>query len=180
MTFLASDSPRHSPTSLETASRIQRNPTGSNYSSTKFVFLGPIGKSSWPLWLLIGLDIFDFSGTAERNSMKLDIWVLAPYRVSQNYVELFQRRSRKCLRQLEARAAIFVVRLARKTQLGHGHWVLNSFLPSCVFRAYRKTKMATLSSDWPRCFWLLCNHWTEFNETWHEARSKRPLPNFWC
>ena len=27
-------------------------------------------------------------------------------------------------------------------------------------------------------FWLLLwNRWTEFNETWHEARSQRPLPS---
>ena len=25
---------------------------------------------------------------------------------------------------------------------------------------------------------LLWNHWTEFNETWQEARSQRPLPSF--
>ena len=37
--------------------------------------------------------------------------------------------------------------------------------------------MATLASDWPRQFRLLCiNRWTEFNESWQEARSQRPLP----
>ena len=41
-------------------------------SSTKFVFLGPIGKIRWPPLPLIGWDIFDFSETAERNSTKLD------------------------------------------------------------------------------------------------------------
>ena len=42
-------------------------------SSTKFVFSGPFGKTRWPPWPLIGLDIFDFSSeTAERNSTKLD------------------------------------------------------------------------------------------------------------
>ena len=41
-------------------------------SSTKFVFFGPIGKTRWPPWPLIGLDIFDFSSeTAEWNSTKL-------------------------------------------------------------------------------------------------------------
>ena len=40
-------------------------------SSTKFVFFGPIGKTRWPPWPLIGWDIFDFSKTAERNSTKL-------------------------------------------------------------------------------------------------------------
>ena len=64
------------PTSpLKLQNRIQRNLTGSKISmpSTKFVFFGPIGKTRWPPWPLIGWDIFDFSSeTAERNSTKLD------------------------------------------------------------------------------------------------------------
>ena len=54
---------------------IQRNLTGSKIStsSTKFVFSGPIGKTRWRPWPLIGWDIFDFSSeTAEGNSTKLD------------------------------------------------------------------------------------------------------------
>ena len=48
----------------------------------------------------------------------------------------------------------------------------------CVFWADRKNKMAALASDWLRHFRLhLWNHWTEFNETWQEARSQRPLPS---
>ena len=42
--------------------------------------------------------------------------------------------------------------------------------------------MAALASDWLRHFRLLLwNRWTEFNETWEEARSQRPLPSlcFW-
>ena len=42
-------------------------------SSTKFVFFGPIGKTRWPHWPLIGWDIFNFSSeTTEQNSTKLD------------------------------------------------------------------------------------------------------------
>ena len=38
--------------------------------------------------------------------------------------------------------------------------------------------MAALASDWLRHFRLLLwNRWTEFNETWQEARSQRPLPS---
>ena len=41
-----------------------------------------------------------------------------------------------------------------------------------------KPKMAALTSDWLRHYWLLLwNRWTEFNETWREARSQRPLPS---
>ena len=38
--------------------------------------------------------------------------------------------------------------------------------------------MAALASDWLRHFWLLCrNRWTEFNKSWQEGRSQRPLPS---
>ena len=55
---------------------------------------------------------------------------------------------------------------------------LNVLYQVCVFRADRKKQMAALASDWLRHFGLLLwNHWTEFNETWQEARSQRPLPS---
>ena len=123
-----------STSSLKALNRIQRNLTGSKIStpSTKFVFFGPIGKTRWPPWPLIGWDIFDFSSeTAEQNSTKLD-----------------RKQDLKALYQV------------------------------CVFRADRKNKMAALASDWLRHFRLLCrNCWTEFNESWQEARSQRPLPS---
>ena len=119
---------------LKPLNRIQRNLTGSKIStpSTKFVFFGPIRKTRWPPWPLIGWDIFDFSSeTAEQNSTKLD----------------------------------------RKQDL-------NALYQVCVFRADQKNKMAALASDWLRHFRLLLwNRWTEFNETWQEARSQRPLPS---
>ena len=38
--------------------------------------------------------------------------------------------------------------------------------------------MAALASDWLRHFWLLWrNYWTEFNESWQEARCQSPLPS---
>ena len=55
---------------------------------------------------------------------------------------------------------------------------LNAVYQVCVFRADRKNKMAALASDWLRHFWLLLwNHWTEFIETWQEARSQCALPS---
>ena len=123
-----------STSSLKLLNGIHRNLTGSKIStsSTKFVFFGPIGKTRWPSWPLIGWDIFNFfSETAERNSSKLD----------------------------------------RKQNL-------NVLYQVCVFRADRKNKMAVLASDWLRHFRLfLWNRWTEFIETWQEARSQRPLPS---
>ena len=65
-----------STSSLKPLNKIQQNLTARNQDlnfSTKLVFFGPIGKTTWPPWPLIGLDIFDFfSKTAERNSTKLD------------------------------------------------------------------------------------------------------------
>ena len=55
---------------------------------------------------------------------------------------------------------------------------LNVLYQVCVFRVDQKNKMAALASDWLRHFRLLLwNRWTEFNETWQEARSQRPLPS---
>ena len=55
---------------------------------------------------------------------------------------------------------------------------LNVLYQVCVFHADRKNKMAALASDWLRHFrFLLWNRWTEFNETWQEARSQCPLPS---
>ena len=105
-------------------------------SSTKFVFFGPIWKTRWPPWPLIGWDIFDFTSvTAKRNSTKLD----------------------------------------RKQDF-------NVVYQVCVFWADRKNKMADLASDWLTHFRLLLwNCWMEFNKTWQEAWSQRPLPSlcFW-
>ena len=60
---------------LKPLNGIQRNLTGSKIStsSTKFVFSGPLVKTRWPPWPLIGWDIFDFSSeTAERNLRNFD------------------------------------------------------------------------------------------------------------
>ena len=54
---------------------------------------------------------------------------------------------------------------------------LNVLYQVCVFRANPKNKMAALASDLLRHVWFLVwNRGTEFNETWQEARSQRPLP----
>ena len=48
----------------------------------------------------------------------------------------------------------------------------------CINPVVRKNKMAALSSEWLRHFRLfLWNGWKEFNETWQETRSQRPLPS---
>ena len=121
---------------LKPMNRIERNLTGSKIStsSTKFVFFGPIEKTRWPPWPLIGWDIFDFSSeTAERNSKKL-----------------------------------------------HRMEDLNVLYQVCVFRADQKNEMAALASDWLIQFRLLLwNRWTQFEETWQEAKSQCPLPSLY-
>ena len=149
-------------------------------ASTKFVFYGPIGKTRWPPWPLIGWDIIDFSSeTAERNSRNLTgskistsstkfvffgrigktrwrPWPLIGWDIFDFSSETAERNSTK---------------LDRKQDL-------NVLYQVCVFRADRKNKMAALASDWLRRFRLLLwNRWMEFNETWQEARSQRPLPS---
>ena len=57
-----------------------------------------------------------FSDPPEKHKLSRRCWHLASCQVSFNSVQRFQRRSRKCLSQSEARAAILFFRSARKTQ----------------------------------------------------------------
>ena len=68
------------------------------------------------------------------------------------------------------------------------HWTkldrkqdLNVLYQACVYQANQKTKMAALPG-WPLIGWdifqlFLWNCWTEFSETWQEARSQSLLPS---
>ena len=57
-----------------------------------------------------------FSDWPENHKLGRGQWDLASYWVSLNSVQRFQRRSRKCLSQSDARAAILFFRSAQKTQ----------------------------------------------------------------
>ena len=57
-----------------------------------------------------------FSDWLEKHNLCRGRWDLASCQVSSNSVQQFQRRSRKCLSQSEARAAILFFPSARKTQ----------------------------------------------------------------
>ena len=59
---------------------------------------------------------FCFSDRPEKHKLGRGRWYLASSQVLVNSVQRFQRRSRKCLSQSEARAAILFFRSARKTQ----------------------------------------------------------------
>ena len=134
---------------LKPLNGIQQNVIGSKIltPSTKFVFFGPIGKTRWPPWPLIGWDIFDFSvETAERNSTNLDRKqdLNALYKVC-----VFSGRSEKQDGRLASdwlRYFWFLLwtaewnsmKLDRKQDL-------NALYKVCVFRADRKNKMAAWS-----------------------------------
>ena len=168
---------------LKLLNGFEQNLKGSkiSMSSTKFVFLRPIKKTKWPPWPLIGWDIFDFSSeNAEPNSTKLDrskisksstkfcvfcaiaktrwpSWPLIGWDIFNFSSETAGWNSTK---------------LDRKEDL-------NVLYQVCVFRADRKNKIAALASDWLRHFRLLLwTCWTEFNETWQEARFQSPLQSF--
>ena len=57
-----------------------------------------------------------FSNRLEKHKLGIGRWDLASCQVSLNSVQRFQRRSRKCLSQSEARVAILFFRSAWKTQ----------------------------------------------------------------
>ena len=167
---------------LKPLNGIQRNLTGSKIStsSTKFVFFGPIGKTRWPRWPLMGWDIFDFSSeTAEWNSMKLDrkqdINVL--YQVCVFRAERKNKMAALASDWLRHFRLLLWYRWMNSTKLDRKQ-DLNVLYQVCVFRADQKNKMAALASDWLRHFRLLLwNRWTELNETWQEARSQCPVPS---
>ena len=143
-----------------------------HYCDSKVMFLS--GRPP-----LLTFYIFDFSSeTVERNSTKLD---------------------RKTRYQHLLPLLCFSGRLERQDGQ-QGIWLAEIFLTSplktaeqnsikldskqCLnipyqvcffFRTDRKSKMAALASDWLRHFRLLWNRWTEFNETWQEAISQRPV-----
>ena len=168
---------------LKPLNGIQRNLTGSKIStsSTKFVFFGPIGKTRWPPWPLIGWDIFNFSSeTAERNltklDRKLDLNVL--YQVCVFQADRKKKDGHPGLWLAETFSTSPLKPLNGIQRNFTGSKISTSSTKSVFFRADWKNKMAVLASHWLRHFRLLLwNRWTEFNETWQEARSQCPLPS---
>ena len=210
---------------LKPLNGIQGNLTGSKIStpSTKFVFFGPIRKTRWPPWPLIGWDIFDFSSeTAERNfnktwqearsqcplpsfcfsgrSEKQDgrpgLWLGKTF--STSFLKLLNRIQQNLIGSKISKPSTKFVFFGR---IGKTRWPpwpligwdifdfsvetaesnsknldrkqdLNFLYQVCVFRADRKNKMAAWSLIGWDIFWLfLWNRWTEFSETWQEARA---------
>ena len=144
------------------------------------MFFGSIGKTRWPPWPLIGWDIFDFSSkTTERNSTKLD----RKQDLKVLYQVCFSGRSEK----QDGRPGLWFAETFSTSPLKPLNGIQRNLTENKIstsstkfvfFGPIGKNKMAALASDWLRHFRLLLwNRWTEFNKTWQEARSQRPLPS---
>ena len=174
---------------LKPLNRIQRNLTGSKIltSSTKFVFLGQIGKTRWPPWPLIGWDIFDFSSeTAERNSTKLDrkqdLNVL--YQVCVFWADRKNKMAALASDWLRHFRLLLWNRWTEIQRNLTGSKILTSSTKFVFFGPIGKNKMAALASDWLEGIFDFSSETAERNsrKLWQEARSQRPLPClcFWA
>ena len=146
------------------------------------MFFGPIRKTRWPPWPLIGWDIFEFSSeTAEQNSTILDRTqdVNVLYQVCGFFFRLIGKTRWPPWPLIGWHIFDFSSETAERNATKHDRKQdLNFLYQICIFWADRKNKMAALASDWLTHFRLLLwNRWTEFNETWQEVRSQRILPS---
>ena len=72
------------------------------------------------------VDIYVYWSARKKTKLGRGRWDLASCQVSLNSIQRFQRRSRKCISQSEARAAIFFSDRPEKHKLGRGCWDLAS------------------------------------------------------
>ena len=166
---------------LKPLNMFQRNLTGIKIttSSTKFVFLGPIGKnkkaalvSDWlrHFWLFLWNRWTEFNETwKEARSLRpLPSLCISGRSGKQN--------GRPCFSLAETFLAFSSETTEQNSTKLDRKQDLDALYQVCVFLPIGKNKMAALVSDWLRHFWLfLWNRWTEFNETYQEARYQRPL-----
>ena len=132
---------------IQPLNSIQRNMTERSQCPLPNVCFRPIEKTRWPSWPLICWDIFDLcSATAERNWTKLDRKKDFNLLYQVFSVQPANHDSRPCLLEFNE---------TWKKQY------FNVFSQVWIFSADRKTKMATLASDWLNHFRLFfCNRWT--------------------
>ena len=163
-----------STSSLKLLNGIKRNLTGSKISmtSTKFVFFGLIGKKDGHpgLWLA---ETFSTSSLKPRNRIQ---WNLTGSKFMSSTKFVFFRPIGKTRLPPSPLIGWDIFDFSSKTAVRNSGKLdrkqdLNVLYQVCIFWVDRKNKMAALASDWPRHFHLLLwNHWTEFKETWQEAR----------
>ena len=215
---------------LKPLNGIQRNLTGSkiSMSSTKFVFFGPIGKTRWPPWPLIGWDIPDFSSeTVERNSTKLDrkqdlnvlyqVCVFWADKKKQDgrpglwLAETFSTSPLKPLNRIQrnltgSKISMSSTKFVFLGPIGKTRWQPWPMIDWDIFyfsseTAERNSTKLDRKQDLKVLYQVCFSGWsekqdgrpglwlaetfftsplkplTEFNETWQEARSQRPLPS---
>ena len=81
----------------------------------------PPSLMNWPGWQFL------FTFRPEKHKLGRGLWDLASYQVSLNSIQRFLQRSRKCLSQSEARAAILLFPdWPEKHKRGRRHWELAS------------------------------------------------------
>ena len=91
---------------------------------------------------------FDFSDRPEKHKLGRGRWDLASYQVSLNSVQQFQRRSRKCLSQSEARRQSCFSDRPEKHKLGRGRWDLSSCqVSSNSFQRFQRRSRKCLSQS---------------------------------
>ena len=128
-----------------------------------------------------------FRSAGKKHKLGRGRWVLASCQVMSNSVQWFQRRSRKCLSQSEARAAILFFWSARKTQFRY-RMLWSCFLSSFVefYSAVPENVSANQRPGWPSCFsdrpekhllgrghWDLASYQVLLNSVWRFQRIGR-------
>ena len=149
--------------------------------STKFVFFRSIGQTRRPPWRLILLRHFRLLLWKLLNGIQQTWQEARSQRPLPSLCFSHQSEKTRCQPWLLIGWDIFdfsseiakgnLTNLARMQNL-------NVLCQVCVFWVDSKNKMAALASDLLRHFRLLLwIHWREFNGSWLEARTQRPLPS---
>ena len=143
--------------------------------STKFLFFRWIGRTKWPPQPMICWDIFNFSSeTAELNSTKLDR--------KQDLNILYQACVfRTDQKKQDNRPVLWLAETFSTSPMKPLNRIQRNLTESIFSRFSTKFELfgliqKTIWPPWPLIswdiFWLfLWNRWTEFSETWQEARS---------
>ena len=160
------------PSSATTKRNLTKLYSKASTSSTKFVFFGQIRKQRWPSWPLIDWEIFtsplqplngiwrNLTGSKVLNTLYKDgrpgLWFDEYIFDSSTTVEWNSRK------------------------LNMKQVLITSSTKLVFLGADPSSKMTALTSDWLRHVWIvLCNFWTEFDQTSREA-SRYCALNMFC
>ena len=134
-----------------------------------------------------------FSDRPKKHKLGRGLWDLASCQVSLNSVQRFQRRSRKCLSQSEARAAILFFRPAQNTNLVEDFDILLPVKFRRILYSGFRQEVENVSANQrpgrPSCFsdqlekhklgrgrWDLASSWVSLNSVqWFQRRSRKCL-----